>query len=146
MLRKLFSLKFFMKLASSLAVLSIVLVSIVVICQGMSMEMPEDSAMSMSSCLFPMQEGAALCPMGALEMISQWQKVLLAIPVADFFLLFALCVIAVMYLKKIQYHFDDPDPNTFHLKNYQHTYQRWRLYNYFLVAFSRGILHSRVYA
>ncbi|MSU75181.1 MAG: hypothetical protein EXS55_01560 [Candidatus Magasanikbacteria bacterium] len=107
-------------------------------CLGMSLE----QGMSMSDCPL-MGATSAMCPMKILDHISIWQKLFTAITPS--LTLLAIALSAVFSCWQLLFDHDPPDI-ALRLKKYQKTHLGFRLYNFLLHIFARGIVQPKLFA
>lgn len=113
---------------------------------GMMIGMQTNEHGMMSNCPF-MSEQASVCPMSAMDHIAKWQNLFMAVVLKStmlssfVFLLWAVVIFSCVriYAKSIFSPFAQSPPVTHHE-------QELTLHDYLVIAFSQGILNSRLYA
>lgn len=109
---------------------------------GMNLSMSIQNDGKMSKCPL-MVQSSSFCQMGIVEHISKWQEMFLAIPFSGaLFLLFGL-VFAVWHLSQRNYFSLSPPIS---LRLYKREHPDIKLFDNLLLAFSKGILHPKIYA
>jgi len=102
-----------------------------------------DSQSSHGGCPF-MQHSQSLCQMGPINHIAHWQQLFTSLPVQLINILIAgLMAVFVLLLAAISRAFASPHLIEGRAPPEKYTFKS---YNYFIDLFSRGILHSRLYA
>lgn len=113
---------------------------------GMNIGMAKDRDGNMRGCLFGMRQ-AAICQMNVAEHMVKWQQGRMGITKNVRLLLVTLLSVLVIlpYLGKI---LKKPRANFViaKLRYYKKQEHVFKLFQYLLVAFSRGILNPRIYA
>lgn len=107
---------------------------------NLSMSMQDDS--KMSGCPL-MVNSSSFCQMSVTEHISKWQQMFLAIPFSGALFILLGLVFAVWYLSQINYFSLSPP---IRLRLYKREHPDIKLFDNLLLAFSKGILHPKIYA
>lgn len=124
-----------------LATALLIFVSITTFGLNASMKMHEDG--SMSNC--PLMIGqSSICKMPVSEHISWWQQLFTAIPQLSSFLF--LTFVLFTGLTFLIFQFTLAPPNALNFKVYRRSNPHIKLFNYLSLAFSKGLLHPKIYS
>lgn len=109
---------------------------------GMNLSMLMQDDGKMSECPL-MVNSSSFCQMSVTEHISKWLQMFLAIPFSGALFILLGLVFAVWYLSQRNYFSLSPPMR---LKFYKREHPDIKLFDNLLLAFSKGILHPKIYA
>ncbi|MBI2327696.1 hypothetical protein HYU92_05260 [Candidatus Curtissbacteria bacterium] len=107
--------------------------------------MDMDHEGSMSNCILMVQEKEQSCQMTITQHIASWQQMFAAVSSANILSLVLVLIplgLGLSFLKRVM--LDPPELQLY--KRYVKENSSLKLFDYLLLAFSRGILHSKIYA